>query len=240
MKILALNATYRPGKTTTQLSEKALEGAASLGADTEMLFLKEADIQYCGNCLSCYRDMESEIAPCVIDDDMGSILEKIRDADGIILSSPVHNGFITGLMTVFFERAIWRLCRPSGELMGLKGCPEPRLTKKPRAIATIVSAGMVPPELREACDQGTPWLKEMATLCFNGQCIGDQYAGAFFPKPLNDEEWSRAYFIRELTDAQLQESYNLGVTVAEAIKSGNVSPYDPSLLMPDGGNGAQA
>ena len=30
MKILALNATYRPGKTTTHLTQKALEGAAFL------------------------------------------------------------------------------------------------------------------------------------------------------------------------------------------------------------------
>ena len=44
MKILALNATYRPKQTTTRLTQKALEGAASVGAETEMTLLRDHDI----------------------------------------------------------------------------------------------------------------------------------------------------------------------------------------------------
>lgn len=33
--------------------------------------------------LTCYKDVESEIAPCVIPDDVRGMLEKIRDADGV-------------------------------------------------------------------------------------------------------------------------------------------------------------
>jgi len=57
--------------------------------------------------------VESEIAPCTIEDDVGEILEKIRDADEIIMASPVHCGFVTGLMTTFVERIAFRLCRPT-------------------------------------------------------------------------------------------------------------------------------
>ena len=83
MKILALNATYRPKQTTTRLTQSALEGAVSVGADTEMIMLGEKNIQFCKNCLTCYKDMESEIAPCTIEDDVGEILEKIREAEVI-------------------------------------------------------------------------------------------------------------------------------------------------------------
>ncbi|MBT3257677.1 MAG: flavodoxin family protein [Deltaproteobacteria bacterium] len=230
MKILALNATYRPGKTTTHLTRKALEGAASVGAETEMVMLRDKDIQFCTNCLTCYKDLDSEIAPCTIDDDVSEILGKIRDADGIILSSPVHCGFVTGLMMAFIERITFRLCRPTGEYMGLKGCPEPRLTGKARPLATIVSAGGMPIEMRQYCDMGTPWLKEAAVF-FNGECIGDIYAGAVFNKALEDEDWPKSFLFRELTEEQLQEAFDLGIKMGEATKTGKARPFDPEILM---------
>ena len=38
---------------------------------------------------------------------MTSILEKVRDADGIILASPVHLGTVTGAMRSFLERLVF-------------------------------------------------------------------------------------------------------------------------------------
>jgi multimeric flavodoxin WrbA len=229
MKILALNGTYRPAQTTTRLTQRALDGAASLGAGTEMVMLRDRNIQFCKNCLTCYKDLESEIAPCAIDDDVGEILEKVQEADGIILASPVHCGFVTGLMTAFIERIAFRLCRPTGEYMGFKGCPEPRSTVKARAVATIVSAGGVPTELRAYCDLGTPWLKDAAVF-FNGECIGDMYAGAVFTKELQGDDWSRSFLFRELTEGQLQEAFNLGAKMAEAIRNKTIRPFDPQQL----------
>lgn len=230
MNILALNATYREQGTTTSLVEKALQGAAAVGAVTEHLLLKDFDIRYCTNCLKCYGDLESEIAPCTHDDDVTLILEKIKEADGVLLGSPVHMGFVTGLMYVFMERTCFRLARPTGELLGLKGCPEPRLTNKPRALASIVTAGAVPEELRQYCDAGTEWLKDNVPMLFNGEFVIDQYAAAFFPKELNDDEWARAFFLRKLTEAQLEEAFELGKTLASRISEGNVRAYDQTMF----------
>jgi len=133
-------------------------------------------------------------------------------------------------MSAFMERATWMLSRPTGDIMGLKGAPDPRLKDKPRATATIVSAGGVPPEMREACDLGSPWLGEMSSLLCNGQCIGDVYAGAVFTKELDGEEWNRAYFFRELTEAQLQEAQDLGAKMARMINAGEIGPFDPSTV----------
>jgi multimeric flavodoxin WrbA len=231
MKVLALNATYRQKGTTVSLVEKALEGAADIGAVTEHLLLKDYDIRYCTNCLKCYGDLESEIAPCTHDDDVTLILEKIKEADGVILGSPVHMGFVTGLMYVFMERTCFRLARPTGELLGLKGCPEPRLTAKPRALASIVTAGCVPEELRPYCDAGTEWLKDNVPMLFNGEFVVDQYAAALFPKELNDDDWARAFFLRKLTTAQLQEAFELGKTLASRIAEGNVRAFDQSMFL---------
>ena len=231
MKILAINGSYRAKGTTSRLTEKALEGAAAQGAETDMVLLTEKDVRYCTNCLTCYKDTTSEIAPCPIDDDVHGILEAMRDADGVLFTSPVHSGFVSGLMVAFFERAGWRLLRPTGEMLGLKGTPEARLADKVRPIATIVSAGGVPTELRKYCDMGSPWLKDMAACVCNGECVGDMFAGAVFTKELEGEEWQRMYFFRELTDEQLQEAYDLGVTMVRAVQEGTVRPYDPTRLI---------
>lgn len=228
MKILAINGSARPKGTTSRLVRAALEGAASVGGATEMVMLAEKDIHFCANCLTCYQDLDSRIGACSIKDDMRETLEKIAEADGILLASPVHSGFITGLMTTFFERAAWTLCRPTGEIMGLKGTPSPRLTDKARASASIVSAGLIPTGMRQYCDTGTPWMREMAASLFNGEFVADMYAAGLFPRPLQEGEWVRGLLLRELTEAQLQEAHDLGAALAWAVKRG-VKPYSPGI-----------
>jgi len=229
MKIVAVNGTYRSGKTTTRLTEKVLDGAASMGAETEMLLLKDKRIEYCRNCLTCYGDLSSEIAPCVIDDDMDEILEKLNHADGIVFASPIHCGFVTGLMTVFFERTVWRVCRPTGEMFGMKGLPESRLTSKPRAIASIVSAGGMPTGLRKLCDQGTAFIKDNGPWFFNGNFIGDLYAGAELDRmPEGDADWHKLYFMRKLSQNQLGKAYGLGEKMATAIREKKLKDFKPA------------
>jgi multimeric flavodoxin WrbA len=197
MKILAINGTYRKKGTTTALTEAALEGATSVGAETEMILLRDDDVRHCTNCLMCYKDLESEIGPCSLDDSVGEILQKIEDADGIVLSSPVHNGFVTGLMTVFFERVAYRLCRPTGRLLNFRGVPEPR-SRKVRALATIVSAGSMPTKQgKKYCNDGTPFMKQNGCLIFNADWVGAMYAGGEFSKKLQADDWHRAYLYKK-------------------------------------------
>jgi len=227
MKILALNGTYRKKGTTTGLTEAALGGAASVGAETEMVLLQDHDVRHCTNCLMCYKDLDSEIAPCSVDDSVGEILQKIVDADGIILSSPVHNGFITGLMTVFFERIVWRLCRSTGGILNLRGLPEPR-SRKLRALATIVSAGSMPTKQgKKYCNDGTPFMKTNGCLIFNADWVGAMYAGGEFSKKLQAEDWPKAYLFKQLSAEQLKEARNIGVMMVEMIKADRLRPLHP-------------
>jgi multimeric flavodoxin WrbA len=227
MKILAINGAYRKKGTTAALTEAALEGAESVGAETEMILLRDLDIRHCTNCLMCYKDLESEIAPCSVDDSLGEILQKIGHADGIILASPVHNGFITGLMTVFFERIAWRLCRSTGRILNLRGLPEPRSQRK-RAVATIVSAGAMPTKQgKKYCNQGTPFMKENGCLIFNADWVGAMYAGGEFSKKLQPDDWCKAYFYKTVSIEQLKEARDLGIKMARMIKAGRLKPLHP-------------
>ncbi len=228
-RILAVNAAGRKKGTTTRLVQEALEGAASRGAETEMLLLCELDLQHCRNCLKCYRDLESPLAPCTIKDDATTVLEKVSEADGVIFASPVHNGHVSAHMVSFLERLVWRMCAPTGDLMGLKGVPKPR-TDKVRAVGTIASAGGMPDRLRKFCD-GTPWLKENVTMFLNGHWVGDIYAAAHLEKiPETEKDWQTLYFSRRLSERQLREARELGIKVADAACRNELKatpPMDP-------------
>jgi len=232
MKILVVNGTYRPKASTFQLVEKALEGARAEGAETEHVLLAKKKIRYCTNCLTCYKDLESSMAPCPIKDDVRGILEAIRRADGLILASPVHGGLATALMFAFLERALFVLARSTGASMGMRGCPEPRLTNKAGVAATIVSAGCATAELRHTCDMVTPLLAWYGSCFINGLPIADLYAAACFSGEMKANDWPRAFVLRRLTDAQLQEAYDLGVNMARTIRAGGLKPYSPAFFEP--------
>ncbi|MBI2899196.1 MAG: flavodoxin family protein [Planctomycetes bacterium] len=226
MRVVAFNSSHRKKSDTAALVDRLLEGAASLGAQTEHVRLADYRIGFCTNCLTCYRYQGAGIAPCSIKDDMRALLEKIRDADGVVLASPLHGGFLNGTMTTFFERATFTLGRPTGTIMGLRGCPEPRLTEKARACASVVNAGIVPPELRQACDLATPWLRDCAPVLFNGELAGELYAASMQYHGLTDEECSRAFLLKELTDEQMEQAFDLGTKMAKTIEAGP-RPYSP-------------
>jgi multimeric flavodoxin WrbA len=227
MKVLAINGAFRKKGTTTSLTKAALEEAASIGAETEMVLLRDHDVQHCTNCLKCYKDLESDLGPCSIDDSMGEILQKVVDADGIILTSPVHSGFITGLMTVFFERIAWRLCRPTGTMLTFRGMPEPR-SNKVRALATIVSAGSMPTKQgKKYCNDGTPFMKQNGCLYFNADWVDSMYAGGEFSKKLQGVDWHKAYLFKILSKEQLNEARDLGIKMVKMIKAGKLQPLHP-------------
>jgi multimeric flavodoxin WrbA len=234
MKVLAINGTYRAKGNTSRLTDKALEGAKDQGAETEHVKLVEKDIQYCTTCHTCYLDRSDDpIAPCPIKDDVRAIQEKMREADGVIFSSPVHASFMTALLFAFLERCLFTLTRPTGSMKGIHGCPEPRLADKARAMASIACAGGITQELRHTCDMITPTLAWFGSGLVNGMPLGDLFAGAHFSKEMEDEDWERAFTLRVIAEEQLQEAYDLGAKMANAIKAGDLPPFDITAFDPN-------
>ena len=231
MKILVLNGTYRPDGTTTELIRSFMEGAKTNGAEVEMIVLRDRTIGYCTNCLKCYGFAAEGIAPCSLKDAMDELIPKIVAADGVLFASPVHNGFVTGLMTVFWERLSWRVARQGEAFLNCMSI-KTRISDKVRALGSIASAGGMPERLRRSCDDGTPWLKSNAALLLHGQWIGDIYAGADLERmPESSQDWRRIFFLRRLSTRQRQRAYALGVQMAKAIQSGNLKPVTMDKIL---------
>jgi multimeric flavodoxin WrbA len=232
MKILIINGTYRSEGTTTKLVRSFIEGVESSGGEADMIMLRDRTITYCTNCLKCYSFTGDGVAPCSQKDDMDEIINRIVDADGILFASPVHNGFVTGLMTVFWERLSWRTGRPGEPVIKCISIKS-RINNKIRALGAISSAGGMPERLRKYCDDGTTWLKGNAPLLLHGQWIGDMYAGADLEHmPETKEDWQRLFFLRRLSARQSQQAHALGVKMVQAIQSGRLKPFTVEKAFP--------
>ncbi len=107
MIILGFMGSPRVKGKCNKLMQKALEGAASKGAQTKNFELIKYNIKYCMGCGSCYlKNPELTIGKCPIKDDVAGILEEYLSADGYIYASPVYDMFITALAKTFLERKI--------------------------------------------------------------------------------------------------------------------------------------
>lgn len=90
------------------LVEKALEGAASKGARTELIHLYDLNYKGCISCFACkYKNSKSR-GHCALADDLKPIFGRIEAADAIVLGSPIYLGAVTGEMRSFLERLIFQ------------------------------------------------------------------------------------------------------------------------------------
>lgn len=106
-KVIAINGSPRKYCNTAILLNNALEGAASRGAETELIHLYDFSYKGCSSCFACKLKNEKSYGKCAKRDDLTPILEKIEQVDAIILGSPVYLGTATGEMRSFMERLIF-------------------------------------------------------------------------------------------------------------------------------------
>lgn len=108
MKVLAFNGSPRKTWNTATLLSKALEGAASQGAETELIHLYDLNYKGCISCFACKTKGGKSYGKCPIQDDLKAIFEKVEQVDAILLGSPIYFGRVTGEMAAFMERLLFQ------------------------------------------------------------------------------------------------------------------------------------
>jgi multimeric flavodoxin WrbA len=107
MRFIAVNGSPRKNWNTATLLQKALDGAASRGAETEIFHLYELNYKGCVSCFACKTKNGQSYGRCAVKDDLTPILKKVEEVDAIILSSPIYFGTVTGEMKSFMERLMF-------------------------------------------------------------------------------------------------------------------------------------
>jgi len=103
-KVLILSASPRKGGNSDTLCNQLMEGAQQAGHQVEKIFLKEKKINYCTGCGACYNRGNG----CSQKDDMENMLNKMIDADVIVMATPVYFYTMNGQMKTFIDRTCSR------------------------------------------------------------------------------------------------------------------------------------
>jgi multimeric flavodoxin WrbA len=107
MRVIAINGSPRKKWNTATLLEEALEGAASEGAETELIHLYDLNFKGCTSCFACKLKNGKSYGKCAMEDELTPVLAKLKDVDAVFLGSPIYLGNSTGEMRSFMERYIF-------------------------------------------------------------------------------------------------------------------------------------
>jgi multimeric flavodoxin WrbA len=107
MKVMAFNGSPRKTWNTATLLQKALEGAASKGAQTKLVHLYDLKYTGCKSCFACKIKGGPSYGRCAAQDELTPILKEITEADALILGTPIYFGSVTGEMKSFMERLLF-------------------------------------------------------------------------------------------------------------------------------------
>jgi multimeric flavodoxin WrbA len=99
MKVIGIVGSPRKNGNTELLTKHTLKAISEEGVDTELIRLAGLKIKPCIACMAC---KEQEI--CSIKDDLFPIYLRMKEANGIILASPVYYGSATSLIKALMER----------------------------------------------------------------------------------------------------------------------------------------
>lgn len=84
-KIVAFVGSPRKNGNVDTIINKILEGADSSNSTINKFYLNDMNIKGCQGCLYCRN-----VHDCAVKDDMQSIYNEIKDADYVIIGSPVY------------------------------------------------------------------------------------------------------------------------------------------------------
>jgi multimeric flavodoxin WrbA len=101
MKILGISASHRRESNSEMMLSKALEHCKKQGFEVEHIGLWDKDLSFCVVCGFCAKEYG-----CSQKDDVQKILDSMREADAIIVSTPVYFGGISGRLRALFDRTL--------------------------------------------------------------------------------------------------------------------------------------
>jgi len=103
MKVMAFNGSARKDGNTAILINYVLSELRNEGIETELMQLSGKKIH---GCIACYKCMENKDKQCAVKDDIANeCIQKMIEADGLILGSPTYFSDVTTEMKALIDRA---------------------------------------------------------------------------------------------------------------------------------------
>jgi multimeric flavodoxin WrbA len=100
MKIVAVLGSPQPRGNSAGLARAFLATAREQGAQVQEYPLNQLDFQGCQGCRVCKTKADA----CTLEDDLTPALQAVKEADILVLASPVYFGDLSGQLKCFFDR----------------------------------------------------------------------------------------------------------------------------------------
>ena len=105
MKVLLINGSPRANGNTARALKEVADTLAVEGVETEMVWIGSKPVR---GCVACYQCKAKNLGKCVFNDDAANgIIEKLKEADGIVVGSPVYYGQPNGAVLSIIQRAFF-------------------------------------------------------------------------------------------------------------------------------------
>ena len=107
--VLIISASPRKHGNSDLLCDRFMAGAQDAGHSVEKIRIQEKTINFCRGCISCL----SHDGTCIQEDDMAAILEKMIQANVLVLATPVYFYNMDAQLKVLIDRTIAGVSRIS-------------------------------------------------------------------------------------------------------------------------------
>lgn len=161
-KIIILNGSPRKSGNTAALTAAFTKGAEAAGNTVTEFFLGGMNINGCKGCFGGGKDCNS---PCVQKDDMDIIYSVYKEADIVVLASPLYYWTISGQLKTAFDR-----------LFAVAECDSNYRNPQKNSILIMAAEGYGFEESEywyDRLDQHIGWKNLGKVLCGGVMAIGD-------------------------------------------------------------------
>ena len=112
MKVLIINGSPRIDGNTTIAINDLIKTFDNEKIETEIVQIGNKDIRGCVACYKCY-----ETGKCVFNDLVNEVALKLKEADGLIIASPVYYAQANGTLVSFIQRLFFSTSRTIDKTM---------------------------------------------------------------------------------------------------------------------------
>lgn len=122
MQAMMICGSRNPEGQTARAADAVLGGLEKSGAGVERAFLPTLSVERCRQCGERGWGICRSEGRCVIEDDFEGLARRLRQADAVVLATPVYFSDLSESMKAFMDR-LRRVCRHESGRASIEGKP---------------------------------------------------------------------------------------------------------------------
>lgn len=98
-KTIVISCSGRRGGNTDAFADEIVRGLRDNYTEYTLVQLREKEIGFCAGCLACIKD-----GKCSVHDDMPELMEQVKEAENLVIVTPIYYYALPGQTKVFIDR----------------------------------------------------------------------------------------------------------------------------------------